>query len=122
MGFPNFWYVQNSLLKFEYHTLMCFSFQLKQFYIILTSDFDDDGMIKANDIRELVNRITGITGRHKLKESDADRNQLSEGEMEKVIKHVSRIKVYGSHIINQVKKNSSTSQNLNDFSYFFFRF
>ena len=83
---------------------MCFSFQLKQFYIILTSDFDDDGMIKANDIRELVNRITGITGRHKLKESDADRNQLSEGEMEKVIKHVSRIKVYGSHIINQVKK------------------
>jgi len=51
-------------------------------------DFDDDGMIKANDIRELVNRITGITGRHKLKESDADRNQLSESEMEKVIKHV----------------------------------
>ena len=49
-------------------------------------------MIKANDIRELVNRITGITGRHKLKESDADRNQLSESEMEKVIKHVSRLK------------------------------
>ena len=95
---------------------------MKQFYIIFTSDFDDDGMIKANDIRELVNRITGITGRHKLKESDADRNQLSESEMEKVIKHVSRIKVDGSHIINQVKKNRPTSQNLNDFSNFFFRF
>ena len=61
-------------------------------------------MIKANDIRELVNRITGITGRHKLKESDADRNQLSEGEMEKVIKHVRKIKVIGSHVINQIKK------------------
>ena len=60
-------------------------------------------MIKANDIRELVNRITGITGRHKLKESDADRNQLSEGEMEKVIKHVSRIKVDGSHIIDHYR-------------------
>ena len=60
-------------------------------------------MIKANDIRELVNRITGITGRHKLKESDADRNQLSEVEMEKVIKHVSKIKVIGSHVINQIK-------------------
>ena len=79
---------------------------MKQFYIIFTSDFDDDGMIKANDIRELVNRITGITGRLKLKESDADRNQLSEGEMEKVIKHVSRMIVYGSYIIIQVKKNS----------------
>ena len=89
---------------------------------MFTSDFDDDGMIKANDIRELVNRITGITGRHKLKESDADRNQLSEGEMEKVIKHVSRIKVDCSHIINQVIKNSPTSQNLNYFSDFFFRF
>ena len=72
-------------------------------------------MIKANDIRELVNRITGITGRHKLKESDADRNQLSEGEMEKVIKHVSRIKRDGLHIINQVRKNSPKSENSNDF-------
>ena len=57
-------------------------------------DFDDDGKIRAKDIEELVNRITGITGRHKLEGADAERNQLSEGEgseMEKVIKHVSKI-------------------------------
>ena len=57
-------------------------------------NFDDDGKIRAKDIEELVNRITGITGRHKLEGADAERNQLSKGdgsEMEKVIKHVSRI-------------------------------
>ena len=42
-----------------------------------------------------MNRITGITGRNKLEGADAERNQLSSGEgneMEKVIKHVSKIK------------------------------
>ena len=55
-------------------------------------DFDDDGVIRPSDIEELVNRITGVTGRNKLGDQDADRNRLSEGEggeMEKVIKHVS---------------------------------
>ena len=62
--------------------------------LISSLDFDNDGKIRAKDIKELVNRITGITGRHKLEGADAERNQLSEGEgseMEKVIKHVSKI-------------------------------
>ena len=69
-----------------------------EFLFIISLDFDDDGKIRAKDIEELVNRITGITGRHKLEGADAERNQLSEGEgseMEKVIKHVSKITEMG---------------------------
>ena len=61
--------------------------------IILYScqDFDNDGVIKPGDIQELVDRITGVTGKNKLSDNDAERNRLScgeGGEMEKVIKHV----------------------------------
>ena len=48
-------------------------------------------MIKPGDIQELVDRITGVTGKNKLGDNDAERNRLSYGEggeMEKVIKHV----------------------------------
>ena len=47
-------------------------------------DFDGDGVIGPNDIRELVDRITG----GKTDDEEAGRNQLDEKEMENVIKHV----------------------------------
>ena len=78
-------------------------------FLITTSisDFDDDGVIRPSDIEELVNRITGVTGRYKLGGNDAERNQLSEGEggeMEKVIKHVSKIRSLGNYSKN-INKN-----------------
>ena len=59
--------------------------------LYLFQDFDNDGVIKPGDIQELVDRITGVTGKNKLSDNDAERNRLSYGEggeMEKVIKHV----------------------------------
>merc|ERR1711933_21201 len=47
-------------------------------------DFDGDGVIGPNDIRELVDRITG----GKTDDEETGRNQLDEKEMENVIKHV----------------------------------
>ena len=67
-------------------------FNMRHIIILyLCQDFDNDGVIKPGDIQELVDRITGVTGKNKLGDNDAERNRLSYGEggeMEKVIKHV----------------------------------
>ena len=57
-------------------------------------DFDGDGVIRPNDIAELVNRITGVTGRNKLGDEEVKRNRLEDNEMDKVIKHVSYSNMY----------------------------
>ena len=43
-----------------------------------------------------MNRITGVTGRNALEGNDVERTELSGGEMEKVIKHVSRREIKNS--------------------------
>ena len=61
--------------------MVCCLWHIMQF---IFEDFDGDGVIGPNDIRELVDRITG----GKTDDEEAGRNQLDEKEMENVIKHV----------------------------------